>query len=171
MGFLFKNTIGHPSIMLKKKAISNYENYKDIEDYATWILNSQKLKFYNIPKVLLKYRKHINNTCSRNNNKQKKSLSKLFTDFVSQKKLKILIPNEHIDVFVSEDRDFTNKNLINLENFYFKILEINFTNKDLFNELKKVITIKLIKIYVKNIRRLRWSNLNNFFKITTKFYK
>ena len=40
------------------------KNYKFVEDWDLWFRLSSKVKFYNIPKVLLRYRIH-SSSCSR----------------------------------------------------------------------------------------------------------
>lgn len=53
--------IGHPTVMLRKKAIAGYrydENFQAAEDYELWSRLIKVTQFYNIPESLLQYRLH-----------------------------------------------------------------------------------------------------------------
>jgi hypothetical protein len=63
---LFLNTIYHPTIMFKKEEFDKYglrynESLKLVEDYTLWVHSIERVKFANVPQVLLKYRIHNNN--------------------------------------------------------------------------------------------------------------
>ncbi len=67
---LFKSPFAHPSVMLRKQIISDYnirynERYLHAEDYDFWVLIAEKSQLANIPEVLLKYRIHNNQVGSR----------------------------------------------------------------------------------------------------------
>ncbi|MDD3012244.1 MAG: glycosyltransferase [Candidatus Gastranaerophilales bacterium] len=58
---LFKNSIAHPAVMMKKSAIKGLyfdPEYKHAEDYELWVRASKYLKLYNMQEVLLLYRMH-----------------------------------------------------------------------------------------------------------------
>jgi glycosyltransferase involved in cell wall biosynthesis len=58
---LFKCSIAHPSVMLRKSAIQGFyfdSSYKHAEDYELWTRLSKNLKLFNIQEVLLLYRMH-----------------------------------------------------------------------------------------------------------------
>lgn len=60
---LFNSCLAHPSVMMRSALFGNdglhYDNtYSKMEDYALWVLTSQKYKLACIPEILLKYRIH-----------------------------------------------------------------------------------------------------------------
>lgn len=60
---MFECSIAHPSIMLRTQSLKANKleypiKYKNAEDYALWMIASRKLKFANIPQILLRYRTH-----------------------------------------------------------------------------------------------------------------
>jgi glycosyltransferase involved in cell wall biosynthesis len=60
---LFQNPLYHPSTMLRKSELSQYnlsytEGYIQAEDYKLWIDAATHTKLYNLPQVLLRYRRH-----------------------------------------------------------------------------------------------------------------
>ena len=62
---LFDSALGHPTVMMRKKIIKEYnikynEEYKKSQDFELWARLCYLTDFYNIPKVLLKYRVHKN---------------------------------------------------------------------------------------------------------------
>jgi glycosyltransferase involved in cell wall biosynthesis len=66
-GFLFDNTIFHPTVVLRKETIFRLgelynEQYKQAQDMEFWVrLSNYGVKFANIGEVLLKYRIHETN--------------------------------------------------------------------------------------------------------------
>ncbi|WP_175620156.1 glycosyltransferase family 2 protein [Chryseobacterium schmidteae] len=64
IGLLTSCFIGHPTVMMRKKAIENYRydvNYQAAEDFELWTRLVRVTKFYNIQESLLKYRFHSSN--------------------------------------------------------------------------------------------------------------
>lgn len=64
IGLLTSCFIGHPTVMMRKKAIENYRydiNYQATEDFELWTRLVRVTKFYNIQESLLKYRFHSSN--------------------------------------------------------------------------------------------------------------
>lgn len=64
IGLLTSCCIGHPTVMMRKKAIENYRydvNYQAAEDFELWTRLVRVTKFYNIQESLLKYRFHSSN--------------------------------------------------------------------------------------------------------------
>ena len=64
----------HPASMIRKSVLINNniryeERFSPAEDYALWCRLIGKTKFYNIPKVLMKYRIHDNNTTKTQSDK------------------------------------------------------------------------------------------------------
>ncbi len=57
----FGNCIAHPTVMFKKESFNRYcysLKHLHTEDYELWCRTIDKLKFANIPEILLKYRVH-----------------------------------------------------------------------------------------------------------------
>ena len=72
----------HPSAMiradvLKKHNIRYEKEFTPAEDYALWARLIGKTKFYNIQKVLMKYRWHETNTSKLQDNKRLESVDKI----------------------------------------------------------------------------------------------
>lgn len=62
------NNIGHPTVMFRNSTVKNIgikynENHPYVEDYALWLSLIDKVKFANIPEILLNYRIHSNSVC------------------------------------------------------------------------------------------------------------
>lgn len=62
------NNLGHPTIMFRTSTIKNLEikydeNNPYVEDYALWLSLIAKVKFANLPEILLNYRIHSNSVC------------------------------------------------------------------------------------------------------------
>ncbi len=62
---LFKNPIGHPTVMMRKDFLEKHqfrynEKYRTSQDQELWYHISKIGKITNIPEVLLKYRRHVN---------------------------------------------------------------------------------------------------------------
>ena len=57
-GLPYKNTIIHPTVMMRKKIFNKNifynENYLRCQDYELWLRVKNKVKFYNIQKNLVK---------------------------------------------------------------------------------------------------------------------
>lgn len=84
---LMNNSIGHPTVMLRKSAADKFEydeNALYVEDYALWLSLIDKVEFANLPEVLLKYRRHSGSICK--NNKIKQNLNCQKTMFEAQGK-------------------------------------------------------------------------------------
>jgi glycosyltransferase involved in cell wall biosynthesis len=63
----FSNCIAHSSVMMRKSTIDKFgikydENLRSAQDYELWCREADRLKYANIPEILLKYRVHENQT-------------------------------------------------------------------------------------------------------------
>lgn len=63
----FYNCIAHPSVMIRKDSFEKYgikydEDLRSAQDYELWCREADRLKYANIPEILLKYRIHDNQT-------------------------------------------------------------------------------------------------------------
>ena len=72
---LFNAVLGHPVVMMRKESLLSNKlrydsNYDGAEDYELWVRSSFKLRFANIPQVLLLYRIHSKQTSSSSREKQ-----------------------------------------------------------------------------------------------------
>jgi glycosyltransferase involved in cell wall biosynthesis len=60
---LFQTALAHPAVMLKsaifKQGLKYDETLETSQDYDLWVRSAKFAKFYNIPEVLLYYRKHV----------------------------------------------------------------------------------------------------------------
>jgi len=77
---IFKNSIAHPSIMMKKSAIKGLyfdPSFKHAEDYELWIRASKYLKLFNIQEVLLLYRMHTEQVSQHHQEEQCASSGKI----------------------------------------------------------------------------------------------
>jgi glycosyltransferase involved in cell wall biosynthesis len=59
----FNNCIAHPSVIIKRNSLEKYairydENLRFAQDYELWCREVDRLRFANIPEILLKYRIH-----------------------------------------------------------------------------------------------------------------
>ena len=83
LGLTLYSLISHPGVTYDRKKIFKYsDGYSlegGIEDYALWFELKDKVKFYNIQKVLMFYRLR-KNSLSRNNKKKYKSTLYKFQD-------------------------------------------------------------------------------------------
>jgi len=79
---LFGNQLIHPSVIIRASVLNKYNllydpDYCHSEDYKMWFDISKYAKLANIPKVLLKYRMHPNQTCQEFHMIQRSNLAKV----------------------------------------------------------------------------------------------
>jgi len=177
INLLFKNCFTHSSILYRKDILikylfsSNFENY--CEDYDMIVKVSNKMKVFNINKVLIKYRIHGKNISLNNKNIQKNNrkiisnqLKNLDID-PSKRELDIhlnlskKIVHENLELLIDslywlEKLFIYNKknNIYSQDEFYEKISDLWF---NLVNN-PKVFSIKLIAPYYKS-SILKFSNI------------
>lgn len=78
------NQIGHPTVMFRKKIVSQLNAYYDeeatyAEDYALWLSLLDRAVFANLPEVLLDYRIHPTSICQSNEILQNLQVQRLMT--------------------------------------------------------------------------------------------
>lgn len=75
---LFGNCFSQSSVMLRKKAIPD-EGYRPgfAEDYDLWVRMLRTWKGFHLPKLLLKYRIHVENTSTRKRALQQESVNQI----------------------------------------------------------------------------------------------
>ena len=76
------NIIGHPTVMIRKSIVEIFEvkydeNHPYVEDYALWLSLIDKVKFANIPEILLDYRIHKNSVCQTKEIEQNLNVQKI----------------------------------------------------------------------------------------------
>lgn len=148
--------LGHPTIMLRKKFISNLRydpDYQAAEDYEFWTRLSRIGKLYNIQESLLQYRFHETNMSVLEENTQSKNAKKIIGNQLKYigledndsniKFSETLFGNFYINPF--SEMEF--RKLIIFANN----LESNNKHKRIYSEeeLTKTITERLLKIFNK----------------------
>ena len=97
ISLMFGCCMAHPTIMFRSRIINDYiysENSK-VEDYKLWVdLTQKNIKFYNLPKPLLKYRVHEDSLSHIRSDNEK--ARRLVSDYIATLK-------------------YANKSMINLE--------------------------------------------------------
>lgn len=78
----FNNCIAHPAVMMRRSTISKFdikynENLRSAQDYELWCREADRLKYANIPEILLKYRVHENQTGSAKKKEQDDTADKV----------------------------------------------------------------------------------------------
>ncbi len=158
IGLLTSCFIGHPTVMMRKKAIENYRydvNYQAAEDFELWTRLIRITKFYNIQESLLKYRFHSSNISVLEN-----SVQVVNTKIITGNQLKYIdIANseENIElcrillVALSKSR-YTDDEFRNLISFANK-LEYQNLQKKVYDKKKfhEIINRRLIEIFNKTI--------------------
>lgn len=157
---LFSNCIVHPSVMLRKDYLKDYNlnydlEYKGIEDYGLWLkMSIQNAKLAIIPKVLLDYRINIG-SITTNNLKDLKDyiirLSRIFYKELNYANFEIT--NEeaklHAELFLIEmiNQNFS-YSIGQVENYFQKIVE---KNKEYSTYNKEILKEELITMLIKCI--------------------
>lgn len=158
IGLLTSCFIGHPTVMMRKKALENYRydvNYQAAEDFELWTRLIRVTKFYNIQESLLKYRFHNSNISVLEN-----SVQVINTKIITGNQLKYIdIENseENIELcrillvasskFLYTDNEF--RKLISFANQ----LEYQNLQKKLYDKKKfhEIINRRLIEIFNKTV--------------------
>ncbi len=97
-GFLFDNTIFHPTVVIRKNIVLNLnefydEQFKQAQDMEYWVrLSNSGVKFANIGEVLLKYRIHETNIGKTHIENQEKNAG--MVKFLQLKRLGIELTEE-----------------------------------------------------------------------------
>lgn len=103
---LFYTPIAHPTVMMKKTIFDNNQ-YSDVfskaEDYALWLHLIDDFKFENLSEVLLDYRLHSSQTCSKSAYSQKNSTIKALS--VLLKKFDRTFFEKYISLHIQHSRN------------------------------------------------------------------
>lgn len=158
IGLLTSCFIGHPTVMMRKKAIENYRydiNYQAAEDFELWTRLIRVTQFYNIQESLLKYRFHSSNISVLENSVQVTN-----TKIITGNQLKyidIANSDENIELcnillVASSKFRFTNDEFRKLVSFANQ-LEYQNLQKKVYNEKKfhEIINRRLIEIFNKTV--------------------
>jgi glycosyltransferase involved in cell wall biosynthesis len=79
---VFGSPIGHPTVMMRKEAVADCEPFYDgrhdgCEDYGLWARILPRVKCVNLPKVLLEYRIHANQSTGRPSHARTTAVAKI----------------------------------------------------------------------------------------------
>lgn len=148
---LFDSPLPHPGIMIRRTVDETIDlhydrEYEKAEDFELWTRMAEKVRFYNIPEFLLKYREHnlqVSNAC---NEQQVESCKKIrYNNLIGA--VGRSLANEYIDVF----NDFCNHKIGSqyeydrLCNCFREILNSKKYNKKVLSKQLSMIKINLAK--------------------------
>ncbi|WP_270527125.1 glycosyltransferase family 2 protein [Holdemanella biformis] len=138
---LFDNCMCHPSIMFRKSTLDyTYdENCEAAQDYELWSRIIWDKKFANIPKPLLKYRIHSNQTRNKNGNNQKKGAKIARIQMIAH----LMEIDENIYVYINKAFDYltpkSHNELKCIENVLLSIKKCNEKKNVFTNGINKLI--------------------------------
>lgn len=100
----FNNCIAHPTVMMRKSIIDKFaikynENLRSAQDYELWCREADRLKFANIPEILLKYRVHENQTGSVKKKEQDDTADRV--RIRSLNKIGVLLTNTEQSIYLN----------------------------------------------------------------------
>jgi glycosyltransferase involved in cell wall biosynthesis len=174
--FIFKNVILHPTVMfrmssLKKHSVYYDEKFRYMQDYELWIRFADSLKYYNLQKVLLKYRINAKGTTALSSSKKEereKSYLKILKPLYSE--LNISLLNEKAALFFNSPQYIGTENELEEIVSWYKSLEIQNKKLSIFDSqsFEKVLSEYLFIIF----RRSAHLGLKSFLTYTaTDFNK
>lgn len=129
---LFKNCFTQSAIMIRKLALpeERYRSFAPAEDFDLWIRIAQKWKTWNLPEVLIKYRKHQCGISSQQKEAQDQSINKIISWQLFN--LKIIPNSEELEIHRT-NYFYSGKNAVNFiekrEKWMEKVKEANLKNK------------------------------------------
>ncbi len=101
MGLIFNSCLAHPSAIIRKSVLDDLnlrykDEYKGMEDFELWWQISKQHEITNIPKVLLKYRKHKDQVTQNTN----ETYLRMFHRFLEERMrdLQVDLNGEKLDV-------------------------------------------------------------------------
>lgn len=156
---LFFNPIGHPTVLFKRALFDNglfyyKDDWKHVEDYELWTRLIKNIRFYNVPKVLLKYRVSNGSICALFNNDQYLANIELKKNLFFR-----FFPNLKLDTIELNwlERPSMNFNSIQLEKIFHFIIKLTEENK--INEIfQHQILVKLLVSRMYNSMIIKKSN-------------
>jgi glycosyltransferase involved in cell wall biosynthesis len=100
----FNNCIAHPSVIIRTNSLNKYnikysESHPNTEDYELWCREADRLKYANIPEILLKYRVHENQTGSAKKKEQDDTADKV--RIINLNKIGVLITNAEQSIYLN----------------------------------------------------------------------
>lgn len=172
------NNIGHPTVMLRKatfeKLNARYdENATYVEDYALWLSLIDKVKFANLPEILLNYRIHKKSICKTKNVEQSLNIQKIMV--IAQGKY-FDIKNEKVLEAIEKlknGKSIVSKELLAINDFSIQVKtkaeNLNFTcsydiNKDFYKY-----AVKKCKRDILFLKLLWTSKLNKLLRLRLDF--
>ncbi|MBN2544899.1 MAG: glycosyltransferase [Spirochaetes bacterium] len=129
--FFFNSSIINSSFIIRKSKLMHYcllydNNFIHAEDFELWTRAVEFLQFYNIPKVLLKYRISNNSLRRKNNDIYVKYLEKIYEN--NYKKIGIKLTEREkiiIGFFINKDLIIKNDDITIIKNLFLKMIEKN----------------------------------------------
>ena len=119
---LDSNTIGHPTVMIKKSILlDNNVRYDKqalyVEDYKMWLDLIDKTEFANLEDILLKYRRHNESICKQNSQKQNINVQKIM--FEAQAKYFNINANTIVEIIerLKNNQKIKTNDLLEISNF------------------------------------------------------
>jgi len=168
---LFKCTLIHPSVIIRKNTLEKYnlkynKDNKHAEDYDSWSKSVKHLPITNIKKILLNYRVHDSNISNIQSNTQKQNSTKIK---IRQLKENLNITPTDEEILIHENiykpiqykiDDFLKKE----ELWFFKLIEQNKKTKS-YNEpeFSQVLSQRWLQICSVN-PNYNWKILKIFWK-------
>lgn len=170
---LFKCSVAHPSIMLRKSAFSELffdSEFKHAEDYELWTRASEQVKFFNMQEVLLHYRMHNNQAsqafCENHNTFVSKVIKKQFSSLDYSPSEEELELHQRIGLGnIISSKDFVNK----AENWLIRLKNLN--NKTKYYrepDFSFVVAEEWFLVCIKSAQLGLWSFLKFFISELSK---
>ena len=145
---MFTCAIAHPTVLAKSEIFRKfkYNNDSKVEDHELWTrMLRSKVVFGNIPKVLLKYRRHEDASTSLISEKLIREREEIIKNYVL-----FLQPNNVIEPFLEcscgTSKEYTLDQITKLCDFIFSFIEKGLVNKDLL--------IKMMPVYFRKCNKM-----------------
>ena len=156
----FGSPFAHPSIIFTKEIIKKFKYEKNVaEDYSLWTkiaASSPKIKFGNLQKVMLSYRRHPNQLTSDRTHIINDSI--LISKFYSKK----YILETDIYENLSQNNFGMNK-VYNYENFM--IISINIINLAKLNNVSNYLVTRFIRSFFNKLSDIKFVHLLKVIKL------
>lgn len=155
---LFKCSFFHPTVMirnslLKINGVKYKENYKHAEDYKLWTDLYDKTGFYNLPKVLLKYRTHNENVSVKNKKEQIVNSEKIKQELLTFLCPRLTKKETEICRKAIEEKALAVSELKLLEHIIVELLKVN--------KEKELLSDRLLTVFLKQKYWLAHTNNTN----------
>ena len=179
---MFSCCVMHPTAIFRKAALEKHnvrynEEYRICEDYDLWARCMEYCKFHNIPKVLLYYRVHNENTSNTHKDSvmeltldiTKRQFEKYFGSNISVEDIESFLNNESFDtqkIYALYKFMLDNAAAQNLDRTIFKRFLTKKVIKKLRNCFKKDKTLfSLLQMFRYNLFSALFYTLTHFYRI------